>query len=292
MTDLMPIKALVPAFGGKRNLAPPIVELLGPHRVYWEPFCLSMAVLLAKPPCTMETVNDLHGDLVNLARVIQDARLGPKLYRRLRRTLMCEQFFREADAVVRAAETTELTGPGEIDLDLAYRYFLVSWLGRNGTAGTPATHKGTYCLRFTNSGGHGAKRWNSVIRSIPAWRKRLANVTILRRDAFDLLPRIEDAAGTVIYCDPPYIVKGARYLHDFTAEDHQRLASALARFRRARVVVSYYDHPRLAELYPGWHQTRIDVSKAMAHCGKRGTNECRATEILLCNQTPESLGLF
>jgi hypothetical protein len=29
-----------------------------------------MAVLMAKPAATMETVNDLHGDLVNLARVI------------------------------------------------------------------------------------------------------------------------------------------------------------------------------------------------------------------------------
>lgn len=35
-------------------------------------------------------------------------------------------------------------------------------------------------------------------------------------------------------------------------DDHARLAKELLRFKRARVVVSYYDDPRLAELYPDW----------------------------------------
>lgn len=32
----MKIKAIAPWFGGKRNLAPQIVRLLGRHRAYWE----------------------------------------------------------------------------------------------------------------------------------------------------------------------------------------------------------------------------------------------------------------
>jgi DNA adenine methylase len=76
------ITSLVPWFGAKRTLAPRIVRELGPHRVYWEPFCGSCAVLLAKPRASMETVNELHGDLVNLARVVAHPVLGPQLYRR------------------------------------------------------------------------------------------------------------------------------------------------------------------------------------------------------------------
>jgi hypothetical protein len=49
MVNDMPIKALAPWFGGKRNLAPLIVAELGEHRCYWEPFCGSMAGL---PSCT------------------------------------------------------------------------------------------------------------------------------------------------------------------------------------------------------------------------------------------------
>lgn len=63
------IKAIAPWFGGKRNLAPDIVKALGKHTAYWEPFCGSMAVLLAKPESASETVCDLHEDVTNLARV-------------------------------------------------------------------------------------------------------------------------------------------------------------------------------------------------------------------------------
>ena len=43
------ITAISPWYGSKRILAPRIVELLGDHKMYYEPFCGSMAVLLAKP---------------------------------------------------------------------------------------------------------------------------------------------------------------------------------------------------------------------------------------------------
>lgn len=275
----MKVTALAPWFGGKRTLAARIIEELGPHRIYWEPFCGSMAVLMRKSACVMETVNDLHGDLVNLARVIQDGTLGPKLYRRLRRTLMCEQLHREA------AERHRERGymvDRPADLDAAYDYFLCAWLGRNGVAGTSSYNQG-FCARYTAGGGHAATRWDSVVSSIPAWRRRLRNVTIMCRDGFELLPKIADDPGTAIYCDPPYLVKGAKYVHDFDSQDHERLADALSRFRRTRVVVSYYDHPRLDELYPGWTKRHLNVSKALVHQGRRGASDVRAPEVLLVN---------
>jgi DNA adenine methylase len=273
----MKIKALAPWLGGKRNLAATIVAELGKHRVYWEPLCGSMAVLMVKPACVMETVNDIHGDLVNLARVIQHETMGPRLYRRFRRTLMAEPLFHESAKVIRGGPCVESPDP-----DRAYHYFIIAWLGRNGMAGTTSYNAG-FCVRYTANGGHAAKRWDSAVRSIPAWRRRLANVTILDRDAFELLPRIQDIGGTAIYVDPPYIKKGASYVHDFDAEDHARLAGQLLRFREARVVVSYYDHPLLAELYPGWTRRVIEVSKTMAHQGRRGKNDTKAREVLLVN---------
>ena len=90
----MKIKSLVPWFGGKRRLAPRIVEMFGQHKAYWEPFCGSMAVLMLKSPCEMETVNDLHGDLINLAKVIQDKELGFQLYDKLSRTFYVEKLWR------------------------------------------------------------------------------------------------------------------------------------------------------------------------------------------------------
>lgn len=285
----MKIKAIAPWFGGKRNLASRIVEMLGSHRVYWEPFCGSMAVLMSKPPCVMETVNDLHADLINLARVVQDGMLGPKLYRRLRRTFMCELLFKEAAERYRQRTYYE---PAETpDLDRAYDYFLCAWLGRNGVAGT-ASYNHCFCVRYTANGGHAAKRFQSAIHSISAWRRRLANVTILQRDAFELLGRIDDKRGTAMYIDPPYLVKGAKYIHDFEAEDHVKLAQMLRRFKETRIVVSYYDDERLKEMYPGWSRYEIVVSKAMANQGSRGKKNVKAKEVLLVNEDISQQGLF
>jgi DNA adenine methylase len=286
----MKIKAILPYFGGKRNLAPRIVEMLGDHRVYWEPFCGSMAVLMAKPPCVMETVNDLHKDLINLARVIQDVKLANRLYRKMRRTLMHEQLFREAaERYKQRGYYKNLDSP---DFDRAYEYLLLSWLGRNGVTGTHSYNQG-FCVRYTANGGHAAKRFQSVIDSIYAWRRRLANVTILDRDAFELLERIDDKKGTVIYIDPPYIKKGAKYIHDFKETDHWRLAELLNKFDKARIVVSYYDHPKLYELYPDWQRVEINISKSLVNQGMRyKKTKIIANEVLLVNKKIQSKGLF
>lgn len=300
----MKIRAIVPWFGSKRVLAPRIVEALGPHRAYWEPFCGSMAVLLAKPVCSQETVNDLHGDLVNLGLVIQHPELGPQLYRRLRRTLVHEELHRCSKAVCSTPGiwTPFRTDPMRLekrDLDRAYWYFIASWLGRNGTIGTH-NYNNNFCARYTVNGGIQGTRFASAVDSLPAWRRRMREVTILQKDGFELLGKIEDQAGVAIYCDPPYLREtrcpsggfnrtsgSATYIHDFESEDHDRLAESLRRFRLARVVVSYYDHPRLAELYPGWSKELIPVAKGMAVQGKRGSKKVEALEVLLVNGLPE-----
>ncbi len=283
MKDAPSITAIAPWFGSKRNLAPRIVAALGKHSAYWEPFCGSMAVLMAKPESSHETVNDLHGDLINMARIIQCPTRGARLYRRLRRVLMTPE---QLDSARAALETTDNKE------DRAFWYFLESWLGRNGTSGTSSSTLRPYAVRWTPNGGHGGQRLHSAVRSIPQWRRRMRRVTILCMDAFEVLAKIDDHPDVAIYCDPPYLVKGAKYVHDFAADDHRRLADALARFKRARIVVSYYDHPLLAELYPAdrWSVERIEVSKAMASQGKRdAANDVRAVECLIVNQ---SRGLF
>jgi len=281
MTE-MKIKALAPWFGGKRNLAPRIVELLGSHSVYWDPFCGSMAVLMVKPSCRMETVNDLHQDLWNMACVIQDRFSCLQLYKRLHRILMHEELMAEA-----RDKTKEPYKPG---VDRAFWYFINSWIGRNGIAGTQ-DHNQHFCRRFTAKGGSPSVRLNSAITSIPAWRRRLKRVCILNTDAFEILERINDTKDAAIYVDPPYFEKGSKYKHDFEPQDHDRLAKLLHRFKLARIVLSYYDHPRLKELYADWHREEIVISKALAHQGTRGKNKTKATEVLLVNGQIEQ-GLF
>jgi DNA adenine methylase len=131
-------------------------------------------------------------------------------------------------------------------------------------------------------------------------------VTVLTRDAFELIPKIEDVEGVTVYCDPPYFSKTVQYVHDFTdpaagsvdkagkplRNPHVVLAEMLGRFQRTRVVVSYYDHPRLAELYPveRWRRVQLVAPKFSANAtnkplqgGKRAA-KVAAPELLLINQ--------
>lgn len=287
----MIMKALVPWFGAKRILAPRIVELLGPHRTYWEPFGGSLAVLLAKPICRMETVNDLHEDLINLTRVIQDRAQCLDLYRRLRLVLCHEGIFDEARRQVYQV-------PFETGVDRAYWYFLQSWVGRNGTAGT-RDHNQHYARRFTGGGGSPAVRLMRAVDSIPAWRRRLRRVCILQMDAFAMIERIGDEPDAVLYADPPYMLDQSsrardRYRHDFTDAEHDRLAELLHGFRRARIVLSYYDHPGVREIYRDWYCERPVVEKHSTHIARRGPGTVKAPELLLVNRSvePPEKGLF
>jgi DNA adenine methylase len=285
--DDMKITSLLAYYGSKRTLAPTIVKLMGVHKAYWEPFCGSMAVLFAKPQCTIETVNDLYGDLINLAKVVQDEELGVRLYGKLSRTLCSEQFFEEAKSRWFEAEEPYVAP----DIDRAYNFFVASWMGINGVSGTERCNY-KFALRWCVGGGHGAVRWRSVVSSIPAWHRRLQNVLIINRDAFDIILNIKDEPGTVIYCDPPYFTKSNKYIHDFKDETlfsisgHQRLAKLLRRFERAKVIVSYYEHTDLKGLYAGWEKMVIEKSGQHMRNATRGDKKKPAhnnKEVLLMN---------
>lgn len=297
---MMQIKALAPWAGSKRNLAPKIVAELGPHRAWWELCCGSCAVTLVKPPASMETVVDLNGDLVNLALCIQSDVLCGLLEDRLHRTWMSDDLFQHsAERIHKGRFDFEMTAP---DWERAYDFFVFSWMGRNGQSGTTKQSR-SFCRRFTANGGHAATRFRGVVDSLTAFNDRMRGLTILRADLFEILPRIEDARGTVIYIDPPYIAKGLRYIHDddgsqsavrkvLNLDDksplpvsawHRALSVLLNRLQYTRVIVSYYAHPLLAELYPGWTVREFDVSKSLANSGARGKSDARATEVLLIN---------
>jgi DNA adenine methylase len=290
------ISAIAPWFGGKRTMATLIVKQLGTKfRQFFDPFCGSMAVLFAMEPRGFETVNDLHGDLINLARVLKSSG-AHELYERTMRTLVCEDLLEAAEKAL--SEPMETAGKLSFQVDRGYWYFVASWMGRNGVAGTAATDY-QMAVRWTPNGGSPATRFRSCVESIPAWHERLRNVVIIRRDAFDIIPKFDDAEHTAIYVDPPYPAESCgggkgtgghagTYLHEFShdslyGDDHERLAKMLREFKYARIVVSTYDCPRYRELYTGW--TFIDCArmKNLHQQNGRGQRSKEAPEVLIVN---------
>jgi DNA adenine methylase len=297
----MKICAIAPWFGGKRTMAPLIArECCRPDgrapKSFWDICCGSMAVSLAMPRCSHHHAVDLHGDLVNLARIIKCPQQGPVFYRRLRRVVSHEVLFAEAKAAIEADDHRAAAELGLFatstplrsldNLERAIAFFIISWQGRNGVAGTERVNYQP-AVRWTSGGGHGGIRFANAVASIPAWRRRLRDMTILMRDLFLVLPRICDEDGTSIYLDPPYFRDGesrsgsCAYLHEFKSADHIRLATELRRFKRVRIVVSYYAHPLLAELYPGWTVVECTTQKNLHVQNRRGIGRCEANEVLI-----------
>lgn len=285
-----------------------------PVKYYFDGFCGGMAVLFAMdPPASNETVVDLHGDLTNLAWTLQVENMAVELYARLVRTLYDQSLFKRTrdwlDAWHKAHEKwgnkpfTE-----EPDPEWAYHYFIASWMGRNGVSGTERVNY-QMAMRWTAKGGSGPIRFRAAVESIPDWHQRLRNVCILRKDTFTLIPKLEDEPGLAMYMDPPYLIDtrnvdagfgrrdgGSLYVHDFHGstvphpddpekkiDRHELLALQLRRFKKARIVVSYYDHPRLLELYPGWSKLDCSRHKHLHVQNKRGSERQEAPEVLLIN---------
>lgn len=291
----MILKAIAPWYGSKRTLARRIIAELGKHSFYVEPFGGSLAVLLAKRRSPMESINDLHRDLINLARVLANPSAAEILYAMAARTLMHEELHAEFKRIceTECEPAANVNDVSHNHVERAYAYLCTSWMGRNGSAGTSLTNN-TTARRFTSNGGAGGLRWRSAVDSIPDWHERLRNVSILNIDAFELLERMEDADGSVLYVDPPYLVKSDKYIHDLTPEQQERLVVLLRRFKRTRVVVSYYEHPTLREWYAGWTFVECGITKGLVNQGQRGKKgeKVRAPEILIINGPSLTSGLF
>lgn len=289
----MKTTALCPWFGSKRTMAADIVKLLGKHTCYWGLCAGSFAVELAKEKCGNETAVDLHGHLTNLAWVIQNQAMAVQLYDRLHRTLASESIFLECQRQILETEWADESP----NVDRAYAYFVNSWLGRSGMAGTQRENS-QIAVRWTKNGGSPAARFRSAVESIPWWHDRLRDFLILRRDIFEVLGSIEDERGTAIYIDPPYLIRtrankdkrrirgGGLYLHEFEDDHHERLSVELSRFKKARVVVSYYGDPLLFDLYPESAWTHHDFlrTKSLSVQGRRGAKVQAAPEVVIVNK--------
>lgn len=296
------LSAILPYFGGKRTLAPKIVQLLTEGRTirrYVEPFHGSLAVLLALRDSGFKgaaIVNDLNGHVHNLAMCLASYTHSFSLFERLSIVPFSENSYRYATNCL-AAYSEHGNSLDVPNGETAAQYFVASWMGRNGETGTDAEADfrkmaRCFCCRFTTSGGDPALRWRNAVESIPAWFKTLSDRTqYLSRDALDVVDSTPDGPDLAIYLDPPYLAEtrgSARYAVD--VEDgtgtlaegddfHARLRERLEKFREARVVVSYYDHERLDRLYAGWTKHTIEVAKNTAQSA-RGASKRAATEVL------------
>lgn len=260
-------------FGGKTTLAPRIADLLPAHRHYVEPFAGSLAVLLAKQPSKLETVNDIDGDLMLFWRMLRE---------------------RPDDLAAVAALTPhsraehlaarDLDGAPD-ELERARRVWVLLSQGRTGTLRTTgwrfyADPAGT----STPMPGYLA----GYVHRIPSAAWRLRQVSLECRPALEVIREYGKHDDVLIYADPPYVgtTRAVGYRHEMGADDdHRELAEALHACA-GPVLLSGYHSPLYDDLYDGWA-----VHEMASATGQAGAYKAR-TEVLWSNRPFHRGGLW
>ncbi len=253
--------------GGKYRLAPRLIKIFPPHRVYTEAFGGGASVLMQKPRSYAEIYNDLDGEVVNVFRVLQNRRKARNLEQLLRLTPFARKEF--------------LLGykRGQTDVERARRTIIRSFMGFGSDSISRMTG---FRWNADHSGTTPASDWAHYPAALSAFVERLQGVTIEQRDALDILAKM-DREDALHYVDPPYPMSTRRigngitpnhgYRHEMTDEDHVRL-SELLHSLKGMVVISSYPGPLYDRLYAGWHSIEWTSKHFVSTSGDAKRTEC------------------
>lgn len=199
-----------------------------------------------KSPSTVEVVNDLDSEVINLFRVLRER--PEELERMIRLTPYSRE---EYDLAFEAASDP---------LEKARRFMVRVNMGI-GSRGCGKT--GWQCRESKKPGGCVVK-WSSVLRQIEPAASRLRGSTtnlvhIENCDAIDLIKRF-NKPEVLMYLDPPYLrttrKSGAIYAHEMDDISHSQLMEAISE-SSAKIVISGYDNDLYNTHLSGWHKDSV-----------------------------------
>lgn len=215
--------------GGKTRLAAQLLPLIHarPHTCYVEAFAGSAAILFQREPAKVEVLNDTHGELVRLYRVV--ANHLDEFVRHFRWSLTSREMFRWAQ--LQNVET--LT-----DIQRAARFYYLQKLSFGGkvqgqTLGVgPTSTKRINLLRLEQDLSDAHLRLQGVVVEQLPWQRCIEKY---------------DRAETVFLLDPPYW-DTIGYGNDFPIEQYQQLAEVMAGLK-GRAILTINDHPAMRALF-------------------------------------------
>lgn len=239
------IKMAIRYHGGKWMLGPWIISHFPEHRVYVEPFGGGASVLLRKSRAYAEIYSDVNHDVVSFFEVLRNTPLD--LERVVRLTPFAEEEFRLAHFENREK------------LEQARRLVVRSFMGRGSdSTGRPSGFRSD-SNRSGSTPAHDWKRWPD---RIDALADRLAGVTIMSRDAIEVIQKF-DGPDTLHFIDPPYLDVTRRsvgaYVNEFATEKEHRALAACVKSAEGMVVLCGYPSSLYDELYEDWTKFECDA---------------------------------
>lgn len=262
-------------YGGKWNLAPWIISHFPEHKSYIEPCGGAASVLLQKPRSSLETYNDLYGQVTNFFKVLRD--YPQDLIRKIRLT--------PYSRIEYQLSQQENVCPANDALEAARQFWVGSCFSISGVA---FSRSGMRMVKNIDASPNGLRSWlYADVSYLESVANRLLGVQIENVSYQDAI-RKYDHKEALIYFDPPYIpdtrTSKREYAIEWEHDDHREAASLL-RQTKGSVIISGYASPLYVELYEchGWQ--RVEKESQTNSGGKRV--EC----LWLCPRTQFKLRL-
>lgn len=244
----MKTKTLIPWPGGKTRLLQHLLPLLSdnPHTCYVEAFAGGAALLFARDPAKVEVINDTHGELVRLYRVV--ANHLDEFVRQFRWALSSREMFKWA----------QLQHPDTLtDIQRAARFFYLQRLTFGGkvvsqTFGTATTSpKRINLLRIEEELSAAHLRLHGVVVENLSWQDCIARY---------------DAPHTLFFLDPPYW-ETEGYGVAFGMDQYERLASVMAGMK-GRAILTINDHAEMRRVFAGFRSKVVSINYTIGGNGR------------------------
>lgn len=234
LSPVSPVRTPAPYLGGKRLLAPTIIERIAetPHALYVEPFVGMGGVFFRrtlKP--NAEVINDFSGDVVNLFRILQ--RHYAAFMDHMKYQLTSRREF----------ERLKRTNPDTLtDFERAARFI---YLQRNAYGGK---------IEGRNFGVKPDRPahfdYSAIVPMLEEVYERLTGVMIENLDWAELLTKY-DRDDALFYLDPPYFGNEGDYGKEaFTRARFAEMAAHLKALQ-GRAILSINDTPEVRQIFEG-----------------------------------------
>ena len=239
--------------------------------IYVEPFAGMLGVLLARPKCKIEVINDLDANITNWWCVVKEN--PSELKHLIRYTPRCRRTVAEAGWAIQ---------------NKTYHDNPIKWAWATYTILEHGSSHGINGKGF-------ATRFTRVIERdftplINPLSERVKDVEINNIDALVILDRFKDIRNATIYCDPPYLTANTKmYGFDgINVNDYSKILLA----QKGKVAISGY---RDEWNHLGWQRFEWDTkARKIDHVTGYDPDKQKRTEVLWTNYevADDQLDLF
>jgi len=273
-----------PGGKSKTSIVNWILHHCPPHiKEYREPMVGGGGVFFNINPALQRWINDIHPGLIAVYQALQSRP---------------DEFITKCKSILPAQPNEPLTPPGPRGgrgvnarlkavfdylklndyCDQALRYFFINRTVHGGRVNYNIPSR----LYFSNPEGWSIVNTQKLEQTIPI----LQNVKITCGDYTSLFTT--PGEGVWIYVDPPYYVNtkltpsSQLYQHNFTAADHERLASVILCCKH-KIAISYDDCEEVRTLYNGFNF----IQNSWTYCGAASNKQKTVgNELLILNYEP------